>query len=109
MDEFDGDGNVTTADAGLLIQALTNRMAYDATYPLLDADALGDVDMNGVFDLGDLSAFSVLLGGPATALLGRAPNNGPAVAPSVPEPGAILLVLCGLPLLLARRRRGRRR
>jgi hypothetical protein len=47
---------------------------------LVNADFIGDVIVDGTFDLGDLSAFSALLGGPASAN-------------AVPEPGALLLAL----------------
>jgi len=72
----------------------------------------------GVFDLGDVGSFSVLLGGPAAALPGKSwiRRGGPAVppsnavAPAVPGPSAWVLVLCGLPVwLLARVQRNRRR
>ena len=121
LGDMNGDGSVTSADAQLLVMALTNRAAYDAAFPALDADALGDVDGSGTFDLGDLSGFSLPASGSATALLGEfaaAPVefahggsawSGGAAAPSVPEPGsAVLLAGAGL-ALVAGGRRGRRR
>ncbi len=81
---------------------------------LANADLAGDVDGSGMFDLGDLGAFSALLSGSATALLGEFARGesawgGQAVAPSVPEPGAaVLLAWAGL-TLVAGGRRGRRR
>ena len=41
---------------------------------------VGDVNQDNTFDLGDLSAFSALLGGPATAT-------------AVPEPSALVLTM----------------
>ncbi len=65
--DLDGDGLVTTADAPLFIQALVNRTAYDAAFPLLDADIIGDINQNGTFDLGDIADFSAMFGGSASA------------------------------------------
>ncbi len=82
------DGTVTTADATLIVLGLTdpaefvNQLGYGP-------DCLGDVTENGIFDLGDLSAFSALLGGPASAA-------------AVPEPSTTILlggiVLCAVVL-----------
>ncbi len=78
LGDFDGDGNVTIADAPLLVEALTNRAAYDAHEFGVDADTIGDINGDGTFDLGDSGPLSALLGGPASAN-------------AVPEPSAMLL------------------
>ncbi len=95
LGDMDGDDNVTAADAPLFIQALVNRSTYDATFPLLDADVIGDINQDGTFDLGDLGAFSALLSGPASAA-------------SVPEPSTFLLATFAL-FGAAERRRGQTR
>ena len=56
------------------------RTAYDAQMFPVNADINGDVNQDGMFDLGDVGPFSALLGGPASAA-------------SVPEPSAVVLVL----------------
>ena len=92
--DMNGDGNLTLADAGPLVLALVDRAAFDSAYPSVDADAVGDVDGSGTFDLGDLSAFSGLLGGPASS-------------EAVPEPSAIVLALLALAGVAANARRAR--
>jgi len=81
---------VTTADAPLLVEALTNRPAYDAHLYSVDADLNSDTDGSGTFDLGDLAAFNALL--------------PPASASSAPEPSAWLLALFALAGVAWRRR-----
>ncbi len=84
LGDMNGDGTVDTADASLLVQALTNRAAYDGQNLttsagfLVDADAYGDINGDGRFDLGDAAPFSALLGGPASAT-------------TVPEPSTLCL------------------
>ena len=81
--DMDGDGLVTSDDAPLLIQALTDRAGYDLngfTTPggdIIDANINGDVNRNGIFDLGDVNALSAMLGGPASA--GAVPEPSVAV------------------------------
>ena len=87
---MNGDGLVNLADVSLFVQALTNRTAYDAAYPWVDEESVGDIDGSGTFDTGDTAAFSALLGGPASAA-------------SVPEPSAFLLALFALVGVAGRR------
>jgi hypothetical protein len=91
LGDMNGDFNVTLADAGLLVEALTDRPAYDAHGFPVDADLNGDTDGSGTFDTGDLAAFNALLGGPSNAA-------------SVPEPSALLLALFALAAVTFRRR-----
>ncbi len=92
LGDMNGDLEVTTADVSLFIQALTDRASYDAYGFSVDADHNGDVDRSGTFDFGDLSAFSALLGGPASAS-------------AVPEPNVIVLIGIALSAVMMRRRR----
>ncbi len=84
LGDMDGDGTVDTADAPLLVQALTNRAAYDGQNLttsagfLVDADAYGDINGDGRFDLGDMAAFNSALSGAASAT-------------AVPEPSSLCL------------------
>ena len=91
---MNGDGNVTTADASLFIQALVNRAVYDAAFPALDADLIGDINQNGNFDFGDIAGFNALFAGPATAS-----------AQAVPEPSTLTLIVVLLLGLAIRQRR----
>ncbi len=60
--DMNRDGLVNLGDSSLIVQALVDRTAYDAAYPSVNADDIGDVDGSGNFDLGDLSAFAALFG-----------------------------------------------
>ena len=88
---MNGDGTLNLGDVGLFVQALTNRAAYDAAYPTVNADFVGDVDHSNTFDLGDTGPFSALLGGPASSS-------------AVPEPSALLLALFALAGVAGRQR-----
>lgn len=84
--DMNGDGAINDADVNPFVLALTDRAAYESAYPGIDADATGDVNGSGGFDLGDVKDFRALLGPPlATA--------GPSSGASVPEPGPATLVL----------------
>jgi len=82
------DGVVDEEDVPLFIQALVNRDAYDANgfispgyYAVsIPADVVGDVNQDGVFDFGDIAAFSALFDEMATSS-------------AVPEPSSGLLLL----------------
>ena len=68
LGDMNGDGLVNQADAGVMVQALVDRSAYDSHGYPANADFNGDVDQSGSFDLGDLAAFDDLLVGPLTRL-----------------------------------------
>lgn len=57
----------------LIVQALVDRTVYDTHLSPVDPDANGNVNQDGMFDLGDLGAFSALLGGPASVSAVPAP------------------------------------
>ena len=93
--DLNADWVVDTDDIPLFLLALTDRAAYDAMYPSVDADLLGDVDMSGTFDLGDLTVFSALVSSPASAS-----------ASAVPEPTTFslaVLLLLGIAIRWRRR------
>ena len=92
LGDMDGDLVVTAADAGLFVQALTDRASYDANGYSVDADLNGDVDQSGTFDLGDLIAFN-------------AKFAGLAATSTVPEPNAIVLIGIALSTVVLRRQR----
>ena len=102
LGDMDGDGNVDSDDVPLIIQALVDRATYDAngftgtTGFLIDADINGDIDGSGTFDLGDLAAYSALLGGLASAS-------------AVPEPTSVMLLLVAAVLISTPGRRQRQR
>ena len=85
LGDLNGDGLVNLDDAGPFMLALTDRSAYDAQYQTVDADILGDMDLSGTFDVGDISALSLLL----------SPSSASATSPAVPEPSSLVLVLLG--------------
>ena len=91
--DMNQDGNVTVADSPLFIEALVNPTAYAAHGFPFPADEVGDVNLDGTFDLGDLAAFGGLF--------------TPASAASVPEPSAFLLALIALASVAGRRRKAR--
>ena len=86
LGDMNGDRNVNSNDTPLFVRALVARPAYEAAFPNINADFLGDVNQDGTFDLGDLAAFSALLG-------------GPAVAHAVPEPNSFVLVMFAISLM----------
>ena len=102
LGDMTGDCLVNLGDVPAFVLALVDRPAYDLTYSFVNADAAGDIDGSGTFDLGDTASFSGLFSGPATALLSE-----PAVAPAVPEPTTLSLTdILLLGIAIRQRRRG---
>ena len=92
--DMNGDGNITSADASLFIQALMNRAAYDAQGFGVDADTIGDMNGDGTFDFGDIVGFNSLFAGPASAR-----------ASAIPEPTTLSLAVVLLLGIAIRQRR----
>jgi len=84
LGDMNFDGNITEEDIPLFVQALVDRDAYDAHgfvspvfYALpIPADVVGDVNQDGVFDFGDISAFSALFDEMATSNAVPEPSSG---------------------------------
>lgn len=94
LGDMNGDGSVDEGDVNPFVLALTDRAAYEAAYPGVDADIVGDIDGSSTLNLGDVKGFTALL----------ASGSGAASASALPEPstfGLAALVLLGL----AQRRR----
>jgi len=88
--DMDGSGAVNNDDVAPFVLALTDRAAYEAHYPLIDADMVGDIDGSGAFNNNDITPFvGLLTGGPQ----------------AVPEPATISLMALGGLVLLRRRRK----
>jgi hypothetical protein len=92
LGDMNQDGNVTLADAPLLVEALVDPAAYNARLLPYTSLEVGDVNEDGTFDLGDIADFSALYGGPASAN-------------AVPEPSTWFLAIFALAGVSARRQR----
>lgn len=92
--DMNDDGAVDDADVNPFVQALTNRVAYDAAFPGVNADFVGDFDGDGVLTLGDVAGFKSAV-----------PGIGAGSAGAVPEPASCALLLAAAIVSLARRRR----
>ena len=88
---LDGDTDVDYDDAALLILALTDPTAYFDIYGH-SGDDNGDINEDGLFDLGDIGPFNDELGSTAPAQ-------------TVPEPSTFLLAALGLLGMSCRRRK----
>lgn len=96
LGDMNGDNQLTEEDVNPFALALTNRAAFEAMYPSVLADAAGDVNGDGAFNLGDVGAFRTLLFVSAASS-----------AQSVPEPSTLTLLftLGAATALFIRRRR----
>lgn len=93
--DFNGDGQVTTADVNPFVLALTDRAAFETARPDIDVLAAGDLDSSGSFDLGDVQLFLALITPASTST-------------QTPEPSSLCGLAIGNVILLlgpARRRR----
>ena len=92
LGDMNGDLIVDLTDVPLFVQALVDRASYDANAFPVDADVNGNVNKDGMFDLGDLGAFSALF-------------SGAASAQAVPEPTTLSLAVLLLMGITIRQRR----
>jgi len=88
--DMDGSGAVNNNDVAPFVLALTDRAAYEAHYPLIDADVVGDIDGSGAMTNNDITPFVGLL------------TAGPQ---AVPEPATLALLAFGAAALLKRKRK----
>ena len=88
LGDMNGDNMISDADVNPFVEALTNRAAYDLHGYGVDTDLTGDVNGDGLFNLGDIGAFKLLV-----ASAGAAAGVS---ASSVPEPSSLLLALLAL-------------
>ena len=64
LGDMDGDYDVDLNDIPAFVLALVHRPTYNTTYPGLNADAIGDMSQNGVFNAADVQGFvKTLVGG----------------------------------------------
>ena len=80
--DLNGDGMVNLGDAAPLVLALVNRTQFDLDFQGVEADVVGDIDLSGSFDMGDIAAFSNLFSVPPSAA-------------SVPEPTTFAFMFAG--------------
>ena len=67
LGDMNQDGDVTTADAPLLVEALVDPATYAARLLPFSATEVGDLNQDGTFDLGDIAEFSAQFGASAGA------------------------------------------
>ncbi|HZZ26953.1 MAG TPA: dockerin type I domain-containing protein [Pirellulales bacterium] len=93
--DFNRDGQKSSADITLMLQALTNPSAFQAAYGLSNSEflAIADVDQNGKVTNTDLQA-----------LLNLLLQGGAASTAAVPEPSSAALACIGLIMLFVQRR-----
>ncbi len=75
LGDLNGDGVLDAFDVAPFELALSDRQAFTAAYPDLDADTLGDFDGNGQLDAFDAAGFEAALAGSP-----------------VPEPGTTIIL-----------------
>ena len=96
--DMNGDGNVTTDDVPWFIQALVDPAGYaangftNASGGLIDGAVNGDINRDGVLDMGDVAAWNTLLGGLAESV-------------AIPEPSSLVSLGVVVVLLASRRQR----
>jgi len=83
LGDFSQDGQIGVEDVPLFVLALTDRMAFEAAYPNIDLDVVGDFDGNGMFDFGDIAGFSAAVVSPGSST-------------TVPEPATFALLALAL-------------
>ena len=91
--DMDGSFSLTEPngnDVNPFVLALVDRPAYEAAYPGIDADVVGDIDGNGSLDGNAIKPFVDLLTAGGSA---------------IPEPASALVLIVGLAGVILRRRR----
>ena len=93
--DMDGDGDVDTFDIQPFEQALANRAGYLSAHPgLVDVESRGDVNGDGEFDTFDIQPFEALLTSGSSGSMTLGPLSADSL--SVPEPASALLVVSAL-------------
>ena len=96
LGDLDDSGGVDTGDVATFFQALVDPDQFEIDHPTVDAAVVGNINGDGLFDLGDIALFSGLFGGPASAS-----------AQAIPEPATpSLAVILLLGITIRQRRRG---
>jgi hypothetical protein len=94
--DLDGSGAIDSFDISPFVQALGSPAEYKSARPWLQVDYIADIDQGGSIDSFDIQPFVQLLG----------QQGSPA---AIPEPGSVVLALCGFAGLLAANRRWNRK
>jgi hypothetical protein len=89
--DMNGDHEFDFGDTTAFVLALTDRPAFETTFPGVNADVVGDMDGSGGFDFGDIVPFINMLNAPVSL----AELSGAARTP-VPEPASGALLVMGV-------------